>query len=973
MDLQEFLSLVTPDEGFRFVIGLQQESGKPSHYAYTTVEQAQELIEASETIEDRNTYFSCASFNHESYINEKGKKKRRTQEDALSARAIWRDLDVGKLGKDGKLKPDNYETQPAALAAIVGCCETFNLPHPLVVSSGNGIHAYWLFTRNVPAAEWQRIARVAAQVLPKGGLKSDPSRDCDIASILRPIGCVNKGQKAGMPHFPVEVLSPTIDTIDPDDFLALLTPHYTTTTYDADVPSYMQGQGATAGSLAATLSNLNEYPPAYAEIIAGKCAQIKSFSETGGTTYDAWWLGLGLVKHTVEGEEKAHEWAAKHAEYSKRESQFKLDEWEMGPPTCERYGLDSEECKACQFKGKVKSPISLGLKEKTEDDEPEMVAVESDGEIDDLPEDVHIPFPYCVQNNVIKVQVKKDGIVTYESVSSSVFWFEDRYRSLTGEMVFKTVTKVRETKDKKWQCHTFELPASVVGKGGSELYGKLGEREIFPTSKGARPRMDAMVVAMANDLRKRKAEVQAYRHFGWHDDGGFLIGGQRIDKDGEKKVLIAGDSAPSLMSAFRSNGGSAGEWSEIVEEMYSHPGHVAYQTIVMFGIGSPLLKFYQMPTGCLVNMVGGRGLGKTTVARIGLSAYGNPDGLMTELRSTTELALYDRIATHHSIPINIDELTNIEPLKMSNMTYNIMNGQPRERLKQNGQRTESILPWQTVSFASANGSIREVVAAFKADASAELSRLIEIDWPEDVQTIERREMDALLVRLREHYGAMGKAFVTWICQNERKAERAILKMREYVEDELKIGKENRYWSAHIAVPLATKLILEKMGYLDSFSFDEMQTLCLSTIREHKEEMSHLTLDNKEAFHAMLTFMSDKIITTKVLKDSRWATPDAVHINGEPVGRAVLEENDLYLSIAAVREWCSVRRVNYKKLCKELESLEILKGTARFYFGRGTTRMTGQIYSLHLDLKRVLGFSHAKADVNDKGHLQLVRP
>lgn len=972
MDLTEFLSLVTPHEGFRYIVAIEKGpvgQTKRIQQPYKSYSHAVELVGDLEPSDNHNTYFSCASFLEASYKDPRtGRTRKRTKANALNVRAIWRDFDVG-FNEDGKPKPNAYATQTECIHAVEEMCGTLGLPHPLMISSGNGIHAYWTFNRDIPKAEWLRIAHMTVQVFNAKGVLSDPARDTDITSILRPPGTLNKGKYKTSTLKQVEFIRQGDAPINPDDFVALLSPHVVTDPL-AHVPDFMRGNASVANELA----QKKDYPPSYAEIAATKCAQIGHFKETGGSTYSLWWLGLGFCKSTVEGEDKAHEWAAKHDGYDRSETQFKLDEWAAGPPTCEKFADEGGRCTGCAFKGKVRSPIALGLEETAPAKDIEIVVENAEGAEEGADDFIkaHVPEGYVVDNGVLKKLAIIDNVPVQLEVCRTFFWFEDRYESLSGEMVFGAVSCVRKNKKGQWQTKQFEVPASIVGSGGKELYSRLGEREIFPSQeKGAKSRMDTYVVDMANQLRARKKQINTYKYFGWQENNGFLIGETLYDANGEHKVVVSGDSAPSILPAFKNNGGTAASWSEIAEAMYAHPSHEAYQTIVLFGIGSPLLRLYDYPTGCLVNMVGGAGMGKTTVASVGLSAYGNPQGLMTELRSTTEMALYDRIATHHSIPVNIDELTNIEPLKMSTMTYTIMNAQPRERLKSDGSRNAKMIPWATVSFASSNGSMREVISAFKADASAELSRLIEIDWPE-IQTIERREMDTLLGQLKGNYGSIGTEFVKYVCQNEAKVSKQLNKMREFVETELHIDKESRFWSAHIAIPLTTKMIMQKMGYLDKFHTDDIMNICLSTIREHKVEMKSLTLDNKAAFHAMLTAFSDKIISTQQLKDARWATPDGVIMHGEPVGRAILNENDLYLSIAAVREWCSEKRVNYKKLCKELTDLEILKGNDRFYLGRGTTRMTGQIYCWHLDLQRVLGFSQAKASPTNDGHLTLVK-
>ena len=960
MKLEEFLSLVTPSGGIRFITLIQKKDGKKfsrvANEPYTTTAAGVELVEEADTLPDFNVYFSLASYEKAEYVDDKGKRRTRTALNATYARAIWRDLDVGEG------KPNAYASKADALDAVKKMCKAINLPHPLLVDSGNGIHAYWPFSRDVTKEEWLRLAGMAAQVFPRFGMKSDPSRDCDIASVLRPIGTTNKGKNADKPVQEHAESGEFDAPIDPDEFASILSPHAVTDSLDA-IPAYLKGKAGAAESLA----KHREFPPSYAKVIAKKCLQIAHFKETGGSDYTTWLMGLGIIKHTVEGEALAHKWASKHEDYKEADTQAKLDSLDGGPPTCASFGDANGLCGECEFRTRVRSPITLGYEESAP---PQEIAAPTE---EDPEATVHLPAGYVMHDGHLCQRLVVDGIVVYARITKTLFWLTERWDP-SGEMVLSAVCRVREQDNGKWQYRHFSIPAGLIGKGGSELHAVLGQNEIFAVSdKGAKARMDAIVATMADDLKQRAEHSRAYKVYGWQDDGSFVMGERRLTADGESQAKLWGDSAIALKNTFSKNGGSAAAWSEIVEAMYGHPNHEIFQIVVLFGIGAPLLRFYQMPTGCLVNMVGKAGTGKTTTARVGLSAYGNPDMMLTELRSTTELALYNQIATMHSMPVCVDELTGVDPMRASTMTYSIMNGQPRQGLLSSGKRRESLEPWQNVNFASANGSIVDVLASFKGDATAELSRLIELNWDlTGVTTIQRRDMDTLYAGLRENYGSIGREFVQWIMRNRAEAERIVLQTREFIEDELSIGRENRFWSAHIAIPIATKMIVEKMGYLNAFDFNRITDVCLTTIRDHKTAVKDLTMNGIDGFHALLNSISDRIITTRNLKDGRFATPDAVTMNGEPMGRAIIEDNVLYISVAAVREWCSVKRMNVKDMRRELREAEMLDSDARFYLGRGTTRVTGQTFCWKLNLSRVIGVPASHLNPTAEGHLKLVK-
>lgn len=123
----------------------------------------------------RDAYFAPALF---------GPAANRKAENALGASCFWADLDCG---------PDKpFPTQGDALQALKDFCRATGLPRPtLLVSSGVGVHVYWLLDQFVPREQWLEAARKLKALCKAHGFAADPSRTADIASVLRPVGTRN--------------------------------------------------------------------------------------------------------------------------------------------------------------------------------------------------------------------------------------------------------------------------------------------------------------------------------------------------------------------------------------------------------------------------------------------------------------------------------------------------------------------------------------------------------------------------------------------------------------------------------------------------------------------------------------------------------------------------------------------------------------------------------------------------------------
>ena len=65
---------------------------------------------------------------------------------------------------NAKGKIEGYIDQPTGLAEFQKFCQATGLPKPILINSGNGIHAYWLFDRTLNRQEWNPLAKRLKQL-----------------------------------------------------------------------------------------------------------------------------------------------------------------------------------------------------------------------------------------------------------------------------------------------------------------------------------------------------------------------------------------------------------------------------------------------------------------------------------------------------------------------------------------------------------------------------------------------------------------------------------------------------------------------------------------------------------------------------------------------------------------------------------------------------------------------------------------
>ena len=296
----EFLGeLLPPLRAHEVLIGWKRNSHNTAH---RTIDSLIKWCQ-SENVAGNDAYFAMASFNGET--NDKGKPSREADR-AVLVKSFWLDIDVG----EGKAEKDaGYATKKDALAALRRFIAETGLAQPTIaVSSGGGLHIYWVLTEPVTPDKWKPVATALKAACARHGFLADPSRTSDIASVLRPVGTHN--HKTGTPrpvtarhigtHVDFAVFSkPLASALGAHDVI--------TRSQFEGLPAYLQGHGGnlddvlppeTTEGIERMQSALNSIPPdcnystwrnVIWSVLAhgwGCCEGIAREWSMGGTKYD---------------------------------------------------------------------------------------------------------------------------------------------------------------------------------------------------------------------------------------------------------------------------------------------------------------------------------------------------------------------------------------------------------------------------------------------------------------------------------------------------------------------------------------------------------------------------------------------------------------------------------------------------------------------------------------------------------------
>lgn len=271
----------------------------------------------------------------------------RSQQNALTLKAIWLDIDV---------KPDKgYVKLSEALDALAKFLNDAKLVRPTaIVFSGSGLHVYWISNKPLTVIEWRPYAEGLKAAVIKYGLKCDTGLTTDAARVLRVPGTLNYKTT---PPKPVELR--LLEKLD-CDFSAQLA-HLASST----------SQNEMAENVAGTYGH-DDTPLDYANLFRDSgCPFFRDAWTAGGKEHSQglWMLTVLMTTFLKDGHKLAHRLSKDHPGYKYEETEAMWErkthdrkELRLGWPSCK--AIQSEGCKLCAtcvHLLKNKSPLHLAL------------------------------------------------------------------------------------------------------------------------------------------------------------------------------------------------------------------------------------------------------------------------------------------------------------------------------------------------------------------------------------------------------------------------------------------------------------------------------------------------------------------------------------------------------------------------------------------------------------------------------------
>jgi len=950
MDTLKFLQHVLPTEGL-YVTTVINDGAPPQQAFFGTVEELATNCLRSDSF-GNNTYYAISSF------QVKGSRK---QENVQQTKVLALDVDcapekVNRINKNGDPEPDiGYANQKLGLAALLKFLIDSKLPKPMIVSSGRGLHVYWVMERGIQPEQWKPLAEGLKQAVIASGFLTDNGLTANNALVLRPTGTHNPKNGAK-----VKVLG-TVP--DPTDYTTLQ--NILGNAQPAPVPgpvtqvtAPLGGMSERARGLLSAMSHTADYQPALAEVVQSKCAQIEwAVANPAKVPEPLWYNIIGVAAFCVNPEDTAKLWSQGHPAYSETETLRKLNQWKSnttGPATCAKFEVDRPSgCKGCKFKGRIGSPATLGVQRTAvaiSADAPDAVATEIslpkgfkrvlnkekttvivqvvDGtDIDTCPFDIY-PIGYG-----------RDEALGYETVRFKWFRLHIGWTDLRFRQAFLN--------DDRPEFGTTIADQGIVLLGSKQLKG-----------------FQYMLRSYMNELRKVHTMTNLHGSMGWQDDFKQFVIGNKIYTRLDNGTVTTQDIALSagtnkLGHTLYGHKGTVEGWRDgtAVFNALEMPWHLF---TIMQGFGAPLWALTGLK-GITISLHGKTGGGKSLAQVWQQSIWGDPSKLHFAARFT-ENSLYNRLGVYCNLPMTIDETSDWKNEEVGAFCYGVTQGQDKTRLNRNSEERDT-KEWATVVTVSTNKSFMGKMAATGLDTDAQMARLLEVRIPTHKLFDESSEGGRKIYHhVLSNYGVVGEVYIKCLLSIGE------VDLRKRIADTMqnfhkiynfKFTGPERYWEtacvlAHVGAQIAFEANLVAFNYESGirWALGEIEAMRIS-VKDNKTDGFKLIHEYLNEFAAdILTIMHTT--NGQSTMDYNKVPQKDVKARFDVYRKTSLDKFDhgtLMIVVKTFKQWVSSRGFDYGMVISEVreQGIDATPSSKRIWMGRNTGLKVGQLNVIGVNL------------------------
>lgn len=951
MDTLSFFQRVLPSEGLYCIASFEGENPAPRHGYFDSVEKLAQVALALNS-RGQNTYYAISTFT----------EKRRKQEFVERTKVLAIDVDCG-IGKNGKPKP--FADASEGAKALVAFVKDVGLPMPMIVSSGNGLHVYWILDTAIAPAQWKPLANALKAACMDKGFTPDIGVTGDNARILRPIGCVNpKGGKTA-------TLIRDAQDVTYNQLWSILEPYTHGSSYEPPV------QQTRSNSLLDAMAVKHEYQPANAEKVVAGCQQIKWGVENQNDVSEPfWWKLMGVAAYCQEPVETAIKWSREYAHFNESEVTTKIENWKngaTGPTLCEKFMLDRPEgCKGCKFKDKIGSPARLGT---------QLAEVKSMAAlVDPIAAVVPVPKPFKRTTDGMKMVIDETDIDVCKFDLYPVGYGKDE------GLGYEVVRFMWNRPHVGWT--ELVMRQANLAQGSRDFSTTIADQGILLFNKSQTENFQMLLRSYMEELKQRRGLTNLYSSMGWKSNyNEFIVGNTLLRRDSTGNInaeqINLAQGIGKVSEDMYGTKGSLQEWSNFTRILESADLKL-HKFLIGFSFATPLLKVSGLK-GLILSLYGKTGGGKTLGQYMMQSVWGNPDQLHFGGKFTQN-SLFSRLALHGNLPMTVDELTMLDREEAGDLIYWTSQGRDKARLNRSAEE-RATKEWATTMTVSTNESLHSMLYAGGHATDAKLARLLEFNvHPHPLFTKGSQVGRQIHAFLMGNYGLAGQEFIKHLMPLGVDGIKAMLDhaINEFPKKYgVNFSGDERFWEIGVVLADLGNQLAKEYGLIQ-YDYEDATEWALGELKSMKVSAATNRMD---AFDALGEFINENMDATLTVMHTPGQKP--MRDNNRPYIADILVRYDLYrktydgkfesgtvlVERTKLRKWLSNRGYDYKAFVQEFETEGIIATpkSQKAYFGKDVGIKIPQCYVVGINLNhpRLMGIlDDADQSVSDLTHGQL---
>ena len=928
--LKQFYEKALPTQGVYCATGIEPgESGK-GKATNKFAESIDELLKQVEFIKKKgwNAYVALGTF--EGYSRKK--------DDCLYFRSFFIDLDVGE---DKAASGKGYATKEAALEALDKFLAESELPPPVRIDSGTGIHAYWLLTEEVPIDVYMPYA-VKFKDYVTERILADPAVMAEAARIMRVPDSLNYKTD---PPSEAKFIDTEFHQYDFEAFKDFLGPVEET---NVNVLSLIpKGLDEETKKMRKLDNFVNSFPRILELTAEGKgCAQIQyAFENAEHLEEPIWHSVMTIAAHCENKEEMAHLVSKDYVGYDpdtvNKKLEYILSVEKSGPHTCATFDARNPGvCDGCPNR-KLGNPIKLARvlnvakpepepefepePEPTEESPQEPIReTKSTKKIPDFPEYL-APFVRGVHGGIYFQPPAKFDKETKK--------YHDVDAVLLSEHDFYAYRRIYSPNDGECLMMRLHLPNDGIREfmismktvyAVEECKKVLTGNGVFFNQSYAKQVTEYVMKWGRYFQNSASAEVMR-NQMGWHDDNeSFVIGRLEITKETGPtgKDAPISPNASNVTKALVSKG-SFDSWKWAIQQLNDVPGLEMHAFGALTGFGAPLMQFASTD-GVSLSYEGESGAAKTGALYAALSIWGNPKKL--SVFETTDNAAQSRIITSKNILVGIDEAGDKDPAAVGKFIHRIAQGEAKMRLSGTNMAERSQdLTASTIGFYTTNHSLIGIVKKKKSTPYGETARMVELfvhkpqvfkDHPEKGKEI--------FDEFRKNYGHAGPIYAYEMLKwGEEKIMKHMKAWTERFRADFGFDVVYRYYDDLMAVCMTGGEIAESAGLL-KYDLDRIYKVMVNLMIAKREGGNAI---NDTDFESVLgEFFLDHMGATLAVLNEKVITTPSPH--RKLAVRVDLDEGLSYVSVSSLTEWLAAKGYGEDNFLYHVKKTGVLEGKDR---------------------------------------------